>query len=162
MSNTAKVIIGVVIGIVLLGVTCVGGVLALGLYVANNVPEGITLRFEYPDDVVVGDEFDITITVVNTLNEQRTLGDLDFYGQILGGVTIKSFDPQPASDDGYMFGSRTIVYNRPIPANGELPVVITVIADQPGYFTGDVDVTIDGILSLYSTTQTLSINEAED
>ncbi|MCA9276400.1 MAG: hypothetical protein KDA29_10270 [Phycisphaerales bacterium] len=162
MSRTTKIIIGIVIGIVVLGASCVGGIIALGYFVAGNTPEGITLLFEYPDDVIVGDEFELTITVQNHLPQQRTLGDLDFYPNSLDGVTIKSINPRPNSDDGtYTLGMRTMTFNRPVPPNGELPIVITMTADQAGFFTGDVDITIDGMLSIYSTTQTLVINEPE-
>jgi hypothetical protein len=163
MSTSTKIIIGAVIAVVALGITCVGGIFAFGIWIANNVPEGIVLNFDYPDDVVVGDEFDVTITVQNLLDTSRTLTDLDFYEPVLDGVSIVSFDPQPATDESMnVFGSRTVSFNRMIPAQSELVLVVTMTADEAGYFTGDVDVSIDGILSIYSTTQTIVILEPEN
>ena len=161
MSTGTKIVIGVVVAVIALGITCVGGIVAFGVWATGQVPEGIILSFEYPDDVVVGDEFDVTITIENLLEESRTLTDLDFYNPVLDGVSIVSFDPVPVSDDGAsILGSRTISFNRPIPAEGEIILVVTMTAQEAGFFTGDVDVSIDGILSIYSTTQTIIIDEA--
>ena len=160
MSTGAKIIIGIVVGVVILGLTCIGGIVAFGFYVAGNVPEGIDIGFEYPDDVAVGDEFELVVTVYNDLNEKRTLGDLDFYQPILDGVKITDIDPAPSNDDGeYLFGMRTLTYNDTIPANGEYVVTLTLLAEESGYYSGDVDVTIDGMLSIYSTYQMLVIEE---
>jgi hypothetical protein len=162
MSTTAKIIIGVAIGVVILGVTCVGGIIALGVFVGGNTPEGISIVFEYPDDLVEGDEFDLVITVVNDLNQTRTLGDLDFYSPVLDGVRVKQIDPSPESDDSaYTFGMRTMVFNESIPPNGELKIALTMTAENAGFYTGDVDVTIDGMFSIYSTVQTIMIDESE-
>lgn len=161
MSTGIKILIGVLVALLVLGVTCVGGITAFGIWFVNNTPEGIMLDFDYPDNIVVGDEFEVTITVENLFDETRMLYELDFYNPILDGVSIISFDPPPATDDGQaIFGSRTIAFNQQIPAEGEVVIVVTMAAEQAGYYTGDVDVSIDGILSIHSTTQTLVIDEA--
>ncbi len=162
MSTGTKVVIGVLVTAIVLGLTCVGGAVAFVFWVDAQTPEGITLQFDYPDDVVVGDEFDTTITIVNLQDQPRTLVDLDFYSPILDGVSILAMNPNPSSDvdgsDG-LFGSRTLSYNKVIPAEGELVIVITMTAQEAGQFTGDVDVSIDKLLAIYSTTQTIVIDE---
>ena len=160
MKTNTIIIVGVVVAAVVLAVTCVGGIFALMLYIVNNVPEGIVLDFDYPNDVVVGEEFDVTITIENVLDESRILMGIDFYGQIFDGVSVLSFDPSPTRDDGdAIFGSRTVLFNRLIPAEGEIVIVVTMTAQEAGSYTGDVDITIDNVLSLYSTSQTIVINE---
>jgi len=160
MSTGVKILIGLAIAIVALGVTCVGGTLAFGFWVAAQVPEGITLQLDYPDNVVVGDKFDVTITIQNLLDQPRTLVDLDFYNPILDGVSIVSASPKPSADDeDSVFGMRTMSYNSPIPAEGQLVIILTMTAEEAGHFSGDVDVSIDKLLSIYSTTQTIVIEE---
>jgi len=163
MNTGTKVVVGIAVALIVLGITCVGGIFSLGLWMVNHVPEGIVLDFEYPDDVVVGDEFDVTMTIENLLDERRTLVDVDFYNSILDGVSITSIIPNPSVDDGaYVLGSRTISFNRTIPAEGEIVLVFTMIAEEAGYFTGDVNLSIDGVLSIHTTSQTIVIDESED
>jgi|GEM_PF-3530845 len=163
MSTGTKVVVGIAVALVVLGITCVGGIVGLGLWMVNNVPEGIVLDFDYPDNVAVGDEFEITMTIENLLDKPRSLVDVDFYSSVLDGVSIESTSPIPVADSGgYVLGSRTLSFNQTIPAEGEIVIIFTMTALEAGYFTGDVDLSIDALLSIYSTTQTIVIEEPEN
>tara|TARA_R110000744_G_C19304200_1_gene556046 strand:- start:710 stop:1300 length:591 start_codon:yes stop_codon:yes gene_type:complete len=153
----------IIIAIAVLIAFAVAAFIAAGIYAVNNVPEGIVLNWDYPDAVVVGDEFDVTITVINELDERRQLGDLSFYSPLLDGASIVSFDPAPAQDQGALpFIDHSVSYNRSIKAEDEFVIVVTMIAEEAGVFSGDVEVTIDGMLSMHTTTQTLVIEESDD
>ena len=152
-----------IIAVVVILVLAIAGFVAMGVFMVNNVPDGVGLRFEYPNDVKVGDTFDVTVTITNDLNESRKLHDLDLYDPILNGVSIVSVTPAPAADEGLStLGSRTISFNNTIDAQSDFEIVISMTAIESGYYTGDVDVSIDGMLSIYTTTQTIEISDPEN
>jgi len=161
MSTTLKVVLIVAGVLVLLGITCVGGLVGFGIWAGSQPPpEGITLDVALPDAISAGDEFAIVLTISNDRPEPRTLQDVDFWFGLLDGVTLRGADPAPNRVDTNL--ATTYSFNRTIPASGDLVVTFDADADTPGVYTGDLDISVDTIMSVLSTQQTITIYEASD
>ena len=161
MSKTTVIILCVVGGILLLGLTCVGGVVGLGIWAGTQPPpEGITLDMDLPDAVYAGDSFDLVLTIRNDKPNDRSLMDVDFWSPLLDGVTVSSVDPKPNRVDDNFWP--TYIFNQTIPANGELVITFSALADAPGVYAGELDISVDSIMSILSTQQAITIYNAED
>jgi hypothetical protein len=156
MSSSAKIALIIVGVVALLVLTCVGGVVGFFVWAGTqDPPEGITVEVTLPDTIVVGDRFDMVVTVKNELPQQRTLETIDFYSPLLDGVTIMGVDPAPTHVDDILM--LTYTFERPIPAEGEISVTFTMTADAYGYYQGDLDVAVDGMFSILTTSQGITI-----
>lgn len=156
MSSSAKVALIIVGVVALLIVTCVGGVVGFMVWAGTqDPPEGITVEVTLPETIVVGDRFDMVVTVKNELAQQRTLETIDFYSPLLDGVTIMGVDPTPSHSDDIIM--RTYTFQRPIPTQGEVSVTFSMTADAYGYYQGDLDVAVDGMFSILTTSQGITI-----
>jgi hypothetical protein len=161
MNKTVVIILCVVGGLILLGLTCVGGLIGFGVWAGTQPPpEGITLDMDIPDAIYAGDTFDLVLTIRNDKPNDRTLVDVDFWSPLLDGVSVTTVDPQPNRVDETFLS--TYSFNRTIPASGEIIITFSAQADAPGVYAGDLDVSVDSMMSVLSTQQVITIYNAED
>lgn len=144
-----------------LALTCVGASLIGGLWISakSGPPEGIVTTVTIPDSVTVGESFEIVVTISNSLNRARTIKDIDFYDPLLEGVRVVSVDPMYNSFDP-SFGMSTFTMEHELPAGASIDVTFVLEARTHGLYGGDVDVSVDSILSFTSETRTLLIEPA--
>ena len=158
MKNTLLIILAVIGA---LSVICVcGGVIGL-IWLGSRIgpAEGIAVSITQPQRVTVGDDFDITIVIHNSLDKERTLKDIDFWDPLLEGVTVKSVDVVYESYDPD-YGIVTYTFNQPIAPLRSMTITFTLTADKPGTYTGDLDVAVDHMLSITTNPTTIIIDPA--
>lgn len=146
-----------------IAVVCGGGgvVLVAWLGFSAGPPEGIVVDISRPDRVTVGESFELVVTVRNETDREREIQDIDFYEPLLNGVIVDGVVP-PASAVDPSFGFATYTFNRSLSAGAEEVFTFSMTATTPGIYSGDLDVSIDSILSIATTAQTLVVEDADD
>ena len=158
MNKKVIIILAAVVGVLVL--TCVGGIVAFGVWANQPPPEGITVQVELPDAIYEGDTFDFVVTVRNDQAVERTLYDIDFWPPLADGITLGTISPQPQTVDEIIM--LTCTFNTTIPAQGEIAITFSATADSPGVFEGSLDVSVDHMMAVLSTPQTITIYNAAD
>ena len=152
------IIAAIVVVVLLLG--CVGAG-AVGLFIFAGQfgpPDGAVIDVNAPKTLEVGQEAQIVVTIENQLDESRELLDIDIYEPLFGGIEIVSIEPEAAFTDGN-FGIYTASMNTTIGPLDTLVVTLTIRGTQPGYHSGDVDVSIDDLFRFESTFITIDVVE---
>lgn len=147
-----KTVLGVLIGVLgALTVTCIGGAVFASWWLSNNTgpPRNVTITSAIPAGIRAGSEFEITITVADTSGNARVVKDIDFHGTLLDGVTVVSVTPMHAGYDPAN-GFHTYTMDAPVPANATTTIVFRLLADTPGTYAGDLDVSVDGIMRIHT------------
>ena len=98
-----------------------------------------------PGQVSAGETFDIVVTVYNSAPQAQTLYSLDLADEFMAGVDVVGSDPPYGS---YMHvpidNTESYEYMAPIPSGGSTTVRLTMLATDAGYWSGEVDVCVDG------------------
>ena len=142
-------------------VLLIGGTLVAGVaWIVRNSrpPEGVTVGIAQPAEIRVGDTFDVVVTVGDSLGRRRTIRDIDFYDPLLDGVSVVKVDPPYAAYDGSA-GIATFTMEAPIEPNAFATVTFTFKAEQAGFYAGDLDVGVDGMMRIESTPHSITIGE---
>lgn len=139
MSNKRLLAIGC--GIVFL--FCGALFLALVGFLAYAIqdPEGVGLRVEGPDEVAVGETFDLRVIVTNERpSDSVALSDIDIADEYLAGFTISTVTPDAESSMHVPIdNSQSYTFNVSIPPGESREFVFSLRAEQEGIYRGDVD-----------------------
>lgn len=103
----------------------------------NTTP--VTL--DVPESVVMGEDFEITVSIENDTNKDKFLHSIDIGNAYLYGVTV--YDSEPAFSDYYelMFDEMmSYTLETTIPANTTGEVVFKARAYEPGVWIDGFDV----------------------
>jgi hypothetical protein len=138
----SKKAIGWGCGIVAL--VCVVGVAAVVLgfaYVVQDV-KGVGVSVNGPTDVVVGQTFELTVTVTNERPRKvLALSDVDIAEGYLAGFTVSTIEPRPKSNMHVpVDNSRSFTFGVQIPPGESRTFSFTLRAEKAGLYRGDVDV----------------------
>lgn len=155
----AILIVLAVIGV--LALTCVGASMIGGWWLVKNSgpPENVSITVGVPPRVVEGQTFDIVINVTDTGGSPRTIKDIDLSETLFAGFTFENSDPRFVAFDP-AFGIATITLDAAVPASGVTTARITLRAETPGTYSGDVDVSVDSIFRIHTTPTTIVIDPA--
>lgn len=135
----------IILGAILcLGCLCCGGG-GLWIYFAAEEPD-VAVTTSVPAQCKVGDTITLRVEVTNTGSSSQELIDLTLgHGYIDGFIVVSTTPPYTSSED--VFGMRTLNYNIDIPAGATEVIEIELQAAQAGNWVGDLDVTVDSLLS---------------
>ncbi len=152
----SKVLLIVLAIVGVLALTCLGGLVIGGVWLFNNYkpPEGIRVNVDAPVNIAPGETFTISVTVANDLDRTRELLDIGLWSGI-ADLRVISIDPPPAYSD-MTFGIGTYSFNTQMPPRSEITITFDVVADAPGVYAGSVDVSVDSMLRVATTSMSLS------
>ena len=142
---------------------CLAGVTAVVLlftYVGQDV-KGVGVAVDGPTDVVVGQTFELSITVTNERPRKvLSLSDVDIAENYLAGFTVSSIEPRPKSNKHVPIdNSRSFTFEVQIPPQASRTFTFTLRAEKAGIYRGDVDV-CEGARFITGMAQT-SVKEKE-
>jgi hypothetical protein len=151
MESSKKVVIGVGIALVAILVIlciCVGIFLLFGggavWKAANEGPQEIEISVDAPQQVKLGEEFTIEVTLENQAVETQLLYSIDCTNDYLRGIDVVSTFPDYEDMSDYDMGNfRSYRFEREIDAGEELVVRIQLIGQTEGAFSGELDVCVD-------------------
>ena len=123
---------------------CAGVVVALILFVGNAIQdvEGVGVFVDGPADVVVGQTFDLIVTVTNERPRKvLALSDIDIGEEYLAGFIITNINPRPKSSMHVAIdNSRSFTFSSSIPPKMSKSFTFTLRALNTGLYRGDVDI----------------------
>ena len=142
---------------------CLAGIAAIVLffsYAVQDVP-GVAVTVHGPTDVVVGQTFDLNVTVTNERPRKvLALSDIDIAEGYLAGFTVSTIEPKPKSSMHVpLDNSRSFTFGVRIPPATSRTFTFTLRAEKPGVYRGDVDV-CEGVQFITGMAQT-SVKEKE-
>ncbi len=143
---------------------CITGVAAIALifaYLSQDV-KGVGVSVNGPTDVVVGQTFELSVTVTNERPRKiLSLSDVDIAEEYLAGFTLSTIEPRPKSNKHVPIDkSRSFTFGVEIPPGGTRTFTFALRAEKPGLYRGDVDV-CEGARFITSMAQT-SVKEKTD
>lgn len=116
------------------------GVGAVAWFYMYDAPPEFYVEMEYPDTVVVGEEFDLVFGIMNRESGSRTLNSIDVHDDFLGGFEVVSMTPAPGSRED-LWGYRIFNFDESIKSSDTLIVTMKLRAENVGIWSGDVDFT---------------------
>ena len=108
-----------------------------------GVPDNVDVVRDFPSDVVVGEEFTFTVTVMNRDARVHELRSVDVGDDFLEGIVILGTS-LPVREEYDAFGWHVYEFKKDLAGQSETSVVFTAKARVAGDFSGDLDVCIDG------------------
>jgi len=123
---------------------CLAGIAAILLFLAyaSQDVEGVGVSVNGPTDVLVGQTFELNVTVTNERPRRvLALSDIDIAEDYLTGFTISTIEPRAKSSTHVSFdNSRSFTFEAKIPPGTSKSFLFTLRAEKPGLYRGDVDV----------------------
>ena len=159
MGKTVLIVLAVLGALAL---TCLGALVVGGIWLGAKVgpPPGIVTSVTMPETVTEGESFDIVISVTNQLDRSRVIKDIDFYDPLLDGVRVVSVDPVYDTFDP-SFGMATYTMELAVGPGETVEVTFSAEAETYGLYAGDIDVSVDSLLSINTTNRALRIEQAD-
>ncbi len=144
----------------LVGLAVIVVVVAGFAYLAQDV-QGVAVSVDGPTDVVVGQTFELSVTVTNERPRKVLfLSDVDIAENYLAGFTVSSIEPRPKSNMHVPIdNSRSFTFGVQIPPHASRTFSFTLRAEKPGLYRGDVDI-CEGARFITGMAQT-SVKEKE-
>lgn len=121
------------------------GALAVVLWVAHvsRDPEGVRVAADGPIDVLQGEEFTLTVRIVNERADKPfKLGDIDVGTDYLDRFVLLGVEPEPRStmDNRPYDDSRSFTFDTQVPAGQTAEFRFRLRAEKAGIQRGDIDV----------------------
>ena len=118
------------------------GTIVLFLVYASQDVKGMAVMVNGPTDVVVGQTFELSVTVTNERPRKiLALSDVDIAEDYLAGFTVSTIEPKPKSSMHVPFdNSRSFTFDVRIPPGAAKTFTFTLRAEKAGVFRGDVDI----------------------
>jgi hypothetical protein len=140
MTTKKAVLLGC--GIATLVLVAVVAAVVLGFVYLTQDVKGMGVAVDSPTDVVVGQSFDLTVTVTNERPRKALLlSDVDIAEVYLEGFTVGVISPNPKSNKHVpVDNSRSFTFDVKIPPKQAKTFTFTLRAEKAGIFRGDVDV----------------------
>ncbi len=132
--------------VALLGfVVLVGAVLAGGLLFGRaQEPDFITITVESPAVVPANVPFEIQLSIRNIASKEIVLHSVDVSTSYLDMFEVSKISPEPTGEQTIPFvGFRSYALGQTIFAGGRQLVVLEVVGQENGRFTGEFDVCVE-------------------
>jgi hypothetical protein len=153
----------IVWGCGIVALVCLAGIAAVVLFFvyASQDVKGVGVSVKGPTDVVVGQAFELTVTVTNERpRKMLALSDIDIAEDYLAGFTVSTIEPRPKSSMHVPIdNSRSFTFGVQIPPRASRTFTFTLRAEKPGLYRGDVDM-CEGARFITGMAQT-SVKEKE-
>jgi hypothetical protein len=122
-----------------------GGVTGSLLYLAGK-PSSIEVSIPELQPVAANQSFTVEVTIENVSLDPVTINSIGLDTSLLDGITVLQIEPayRSAKDKSYpLYGDwREYTLNKSLPGGDKLTVILTLQANQPGTYSGDVMVWI--------------------
>lgn len=112
-------------------------VITVTFFLDSSSPFQVTADF--PTETTVGEEIDVTVTIVNPHDEEIEFDSIDVYDSLLEGFEFLGMTPEPKNSEEY-FDFQSYFFAKALQPQESLNVVLHLKAETPGYYSGDVDV----------------------
>ena len=129
------------------GIIALMGLLSVGVFVlffhhVSKDLEGVDVDVSGPMEVVVGDTFDLKVSVANTRAKKTlSLSDIDIANEYLAGFLVVAVEPkQKSSRHVPIDNSQSYTFDVKIPAGETKVFIFTLRAVKEGVYRGDIDV----------------------
>jgi len=125
----------------LLGIAGATGIVLFLVHVSKDV-EGLQISVKGPEEVVVGQTFDLEIVVRNERPRKAIqLSDIDLADEYLAGFTVSSVVPTYKSSSHVPIDDkRSFTFDLAIPPSQSRSFIFKMRAQKAGVFRGDVDI----------------------
>src|SRR4029077_19497960 len=125
----------------LLGLAGATAIVLFVMHIAKDV-EGLQINVKGPEEVVVGQTFDLEIVVRNERPKKAIqLSDIDLADEYLAGFTVSSVVPTYKSSTHVPIDDkRSFTFDLAVPPGQSRSFVFKMRAQKAGIFRGDVDV----------------------
>lgn len=105
--------------------------------------ELIGISKEIPTEVTSGDTFEFTVSVNNTDTITHELRSIDISNTFLDGVLVTETN-FPVKEEYNVIEQQIYEFQKDIPATTVTDITFTAKALEPGDYSGDLDICIDG------------------
>lgn len=128
---------------IILGICCCLGLIGTVGFFAyfGREPENISLEYQMPQVVKMGENFDFVLKITNTGSESFMVGDIDLDetlgGSILDGSVVLDTEP-PMERDYSVSGIKTFYYNQTVQPGETKTITFHLQATTVGEFGGSV------------------------
>lgn len=159
--STKKIVLWGCGSLFLIGVIAVVGIGMFLSHVGKDL-EGAAVRVVGPDEVSVGDTFDLEVFVHNTRkNKTLKVDDIDIADVYLEGFVVTSTEPNYKSTNHVPIDdSQSFTFNQAIAVGKTNRFVFKLRAVKAGTFKGDLDV-MEGLVFVTQLAQTV-VKEKEE
>ncbi|MBU1126662.1 hypothetical protein KJ758_03555 [Patescibacteria group bacterium] len=119
-----------------------------GCFSENTTP----VTIDVPDNIVVGDEFDISVNIENADKDPLFLHSIDIGNTYLGGVTVYATEPEFSDLSDLIFEDMTsFALKTDIAEETTTKIILKAKATQAGIWIGGMDICFDkGANCVYS------------
>lgn len=108
--------------------------------IGSYAPEPtLTAAVDLPDEVVVGEEFELLVEATNPHDKPVVLGSIDLESSFIRGFEVVSVTPNAVEDPDY-YSYQRWNFSKSIEPGGSLRVKFRLRAVRIGQFAGDIDV----------------------
>ena len=108
------------------------------VYLLHEEPT-LDVRLSAPDEVTVGEAFDLTLITRNLHQEAIVLDSVDIEETFLEGFEVVSVDPTP-TEEQTIFWYRSWSFGHSVQPGETMEVTFRLNPLKPGHYVGDVDV----------------------
>jgi len=137
MNSSLKLVFGCVAALIMASIAATGACL---FFVGQETPQ-LAAALDLPHEAAVGETIQLVIHASNPHQESVTLDSVDIDDALLEGLQVLEVEPTPTGTIALGFlEQRSWTFDHSIPSTGQLEVVFTMRAIQPGRYTGNVDV----------------------
>ena len=104
----------------------------------TSEPPAFQVQIESPEQVTLGEEFDLVVNVTNASESDLTLGSIDVYESLLDGFELISVSPTP-SETSHFIGMHTSYFSKKLEAQESFTATYSLKAKEEGLWIGDID-----------------------
>ena len=136
---------GAVLAAVVVYFTFVGG---------SGFEDPFHLTIEYPEEVRMAEEFEVTLTVENATDQSITLSSIDIFSELREGFDIIGTDPETTVSESNLTDDFTTLWlSEEFNVDSSTIVKIYMQAKKPGRWGGRIDVCdpSENFTSVYAT-----------
>ncbi|WOO41063.1 hypothetical protein [Rubellicoccus peritrichatus] len=118
------------------GIT-VGYVYYTSNYFIGDTPD-FAVSVDSPEQVRIGEEFDLVVKVSNPSEEDLKLGSIDIYDSLLDGFKVLEVIPKPNEEDS-IFEFRSFYFSEELKPQDSVTITFKLKGAKAGVWTGDID-----------------------
>lgn len=109
-----------------------------GYYFIYTEPPTFQIDVVHPENVELGEEFEIKISVENSGEKKAQLANIDLYDGLMDGFEILDVNPKPKSSER-IIGYHSYNYLKSLSPGAVHELTIKLRAKEVGYWSDDID-----------------------
>jgi hypothetical protein len=141
----------------------IGGLVAMLLLMSacSPVPDGVTMWVDSPELVNLGEQFTISVHVINDSSKHLAFRAVDVGDSYLSGVSIERIEPPFSAFDHVEFVDSwmTYMFKIDVPPGDHLVVTLYVVATRPGVQQGKFNICVNAVINCEFQSITTRVQE---